>query len=200
LNFALKKAHPMATAEEFFRVQKMAGKLLVLTTMLLMLTACRQEHLSLPVAHAAGTDEIRSEVQHPPQVAAQRSASQSCYSFMLLRPREQRAIAVQARLKKADQLSAAFHPSRVAVDLVGDHANILSLQFPSVWPAQPAYADRVSSIVEDYLSAPDVQDYMCNSGFDEVRLSARGKNDRRIHSIWTARITTEGLMKLSPTG
>jgi hypothetical protein len=58
----------------------------------------------------------------------------------------------------------------------------------------------VSSIVEDYLTSPDVQDYMCNSGFDEVRLSARGLNDRRIHPIWTARITTEGLLKLAPAG
>jgi len=176
----------------------MAGKLLVLSTLLLMLTACRQEHLSLPVAHAAGTDEIRPEAQHRPQQALQPTASQSCYSFMLLRPRDQRAIAVQARLKKADQLAAAFHRSKVAVDLMGDHANILSLQFPVVWPAEPAYAKRVSSIVEDYLTTPDVQDYMCNTGFDEIRLSARGSNDRRIHPIWSARMTTEGLLKLTP--
>ena len=36
---------------------------------------------------------------------------------------------------------------------------------------------------------------MCDSGFAEVRLSARGLNDRRIHPIWTARITSEGLVK-----
>jgi hypothetical protein len=176
----------------------MAGKLLVLTTLLLMLTACRQEHLSLPVAHAAGTEEVRSEVHRPPQEILQPAASQSCYSFILLRPKDQRAIAVQARLKKADELAAAFHRSKVAVDLMGDHANILSLQFPAVWPAEPAYADRVSSVVEDYLSSPDVEDYLCNSGFDEVRLSARGLNDRRIHPLWTAQITTEGLLKLAP--
>jgi hypothetical protein len=176
----------------------MAGKLLVLTTLLLMLTACRQEHLSLPVAHAAGTEEVRSGVYDPPQEILRPEASQSCYSFMLLRPKDQRAIAVQARLKKADELSAAFRRSKVAVDLMGDHANVLSLQFPAVWPAEPTYADRVSSIVEDYLSSPDVQDYMCNSGFDEVRLSARGLNDRRIHPVWAARITTEGLLKLAP--
>jgi hypothetical protein len=172
----------------------MAGKLLILTTLLLTLTACRREHLSLPVAHAAGTEEH----QRPTQEILQPTASQSCYSFMLLRPRDQRATAVQARLKKADELAAAFHPSKVAVDLMGDHANILSLQFPAVWPADPAYADRISSIVEDYLTSPDVEDYMCNSGFDEVRLSARGLNDRRTHPIWTARITTEGLLKLAP--
>jgi hypothetical protein len=176
----------------------MAGKLLVISTLLLMLTACRQEHLSLPVAHAAGTEEIRSEAQRPTNEILPPPMSQSCYSFMLLRPKDQRAIAVQARLKKADELSSAFHPSKVAVDLIGDHANILSLQFPVVWPADPAYASRVSSIVEDYLTTPDVQDYMCNSGFDEVRLSARGRNDRRLHPIWTARITTEGLLKLTP--
>jgi hypothetical protein len=177
----------------------MAGKLLVLTTLLLMLTACRQEHLSLPVAHAAGTEEIRSQVQHPPQGILQRPASQSCYSFMLLRPRDQRAVAVQARLKKTDELAAAFRRSKVAVDLIGDHANVLSLQFSAVRAAEPAYANRVSSIVEDYLSAPDVQDYLCNTGFDEVRLSARGLHDRRIHPLWIARITTEGLLKLAPT-
>jgi hypothetical protein len=180
----------------------MAGKLLVFTTLvltlLLMLTACRQEHLSLLVAHAAGTEKIRSEVQYPPQGILQRPASQSCYSFMLLRPRDQRAIAVQARLKKTDELAAAFRRSKVSVDLMGDHANVLSLQFSAAWPAEPAYANRVSSIVEDYLSSPDVQDYMCNSGFDEVRLSARGLNDHHIHPIWTARITTEGLLKLAP--
>jgi hypothetical protein len=176
----------------------MAGRLLVLSTLLLMLTACRQEHLSLPVAHAAGTEEIRADVQRPSQEILRPPATQSCYSFMLLRPRNQRAAAVQARLKKADELAAAFHPSKVAVDLMGDHANILSLQFPAVWPADPAYAGRVSSIVEDYLTSPDVEDYMCNSGFDEVRLSARGLNDRRIHAIWTARITTEGLLRLDP--
>jgi hypothetical protein len=176
----------------------MAGKLLVITTLLLMLTACRQEHLSLPVAHAAGTEKIHSEAKRPPLEILRPPASQSCYSFMLLRPKDQRAAAVQARLKKADELAAAFRRSKVAVDLMGDHANVLSLQFSATWPAEPAYADLVSSIVEDYLSAPDVQDYMCNTGFDEVRLSARGKNDRRIHPIWTARITTEGLLKLAP--
>ena len=176
----------------------MAGKLLVLTTLLLMLTACRQEHLSLPVAHAAGTEASHPDVRPPSQEILRPPASQSCYSFMLLRPTDQRATAVQARLKKADELAAAFHPSKVAVDLMGDHANILSLQFPAVWPADPAFADRVSSIVEDYLTTPDVEDYMCNSGFDEVRLSARGLNDRHIHPIWTARITTEGLLRLEP--
>ena len=176
----------------------MAGKLLVLSTLLLMLTACRQEHLSLPVAHVAGTEEIRSEVQHPAQDILRPPTTQSCYSFILLRPKDQRAIAVQARLKKADELAAAFRRSKLTVDLIGDHANVLSLQFPAVWPAEPAYAERVSSIVEDYLTTPDVQDYMCNSGFDEVRLSARGLNDRRIHPLWTAQITTEGLLKLTP--
>jgi hypothetical protein len=178
----------------------MAGKLLVLTTLLFMLTACRQEQLSLPVAHAAGTEEFHSDVRLPFLEVLRPPAGDSCYSFILLRPRDQRATAVQARLKKADQLAAAFNPSKVAVDLMGDHANILSLQFPVAWPAEPAYADRVSSIVEDYLTSPDVEDYLCNSGFDEVRLSARGMNDRRIHPIWTARITTEGLFRLAPAG
>ncbi len=178
----------------------MAGKLLVLTTLLFMLTACRQEELSLPVAHAAGTEESHPDVRPLSQEILQPPASRSCYSFILLRPPDQRAAAVQARLKKADELAAAFHPSKLAVDLMGDHANILSLQFPAAWPADPAYANRVSAIVEDYLTSPDVEDYLCNSGFEEVRLSARGLNDRRIHPVWTARITTEGLLRLEPAG
>ena len=49
------------------------------------------------------------------------------------------------------------------------------------------YLNRIRSVVEDYFATPDVQDYMCNAGFAEVRLSARGMNDRRIHPLWTAR-------------
>ncbi len=173
----------------------MAVKLLVLTPLLFLLTACRQEQLSLPVAHAAGSDEFHSDVQRPSQETLQPTISESCYSYILLRPREQRATAVQARLKKADQLAAAFNSARVTVDLLGDHANILSLQFPVVWPAKPAISERVSRIVEDYLTSPDVEDYMCSTGFSEVHLAARGLNDHRLHPIWTARITTEGLLK-----
>ena len=58
----------------------------------------------------------------------------------------------------------------------------------------------MSTIVENYFSAPDVEDDLCNSGFAEVRLSARGLNDGRIHPIWTARVTSEGLLKLGPDG
>lgn len=173
----------------------MAGKHLVLTTLLFLLTACRQQQLSLPIAHAAGNEEYQPRVERPVPVSMAPGPVRSCYSYMLLRPRGQRATAVQARLKKADQLAAAFDSANVAVDLLGDHANILSLQFPIVWPAEPAYANRISSIVEDYLNAPDVEDYMCNAGFSEVDLSARGINDHRIHPLWTAQITTEGLLK-----
>ena len=95
-------------------------------------------------------------------------------------------------------MSAAFSSRIVTVDLLGDHANILSLQFPVAWPANPSYSSRISSVVEDYLSTPEIQDYLCNSGFAEVRLSARGLNDRRIHPIWTARMTSEGLIKVAP--
>lgn len=173
----------------------MASKLLVLTPLLFLLTACHQEQLSLPVAHAAGSEEFHADVPRPSQETMQPTISENCYAYILLRPKDQRAIAVQARLKKADLLAAAFNSARVTVDLLGDHANILSLQFPVVWPAQPALSARVSSIVEDYLTSPDVEDYMCNSGFSEVRLAARGLNDHRVHPIWTARITTEGLLK-----
>ncbi len=175
----------------------MAGRFLALTPLLFLLTACRQEQLSLPVAHAAGSEEFHAALRRTSEEVYRPSPSESCYSYILLRPRDQRATAVQARLKKADEMAAAFGSRTVTVDLVGDHANILSLQFPVVWPAEP-YSSRVSSVIEGYLSAPDIQDYMCNSGFAEVRLSARGLNDRRIHPIWTARITSEGLVKDVP--
>jgi hypothetical protein len=176
----------------------MAGKSLTLTTLLIMLTACRQQQLSLPVTHAAMSQGSDSATPRSPQEVYQPAASQSCYSYILLRPKDQRATAVQARLKKTDQLAAAFGARKVAVDLLGDHANILSLTFPLMWPVQQAYVDGISAVVEEYFSSPEVQDYMCNSGFDEVRLSARGQNDRRIHPIWTARVTSEGLVKDPP--
>jgi hypothetical protein len=178
----------------------MAGKLLVLAMLLFLLTACRQEQLSLPVAHAAGSERHRAEIPSPPKEIVLPVASKSCYSYIHLRPRSQRATAVQARLDKADQLAAAFDTANVTVDLLGDHANILSLEFPVVWPAEPAYSQRISSIVEDYLTTPDVEDYLCNSGFSEVHLAARGLNDNLLHPLWTARITTEGLLKIAPSG
>jgi hypothetical protein len=104
-------------------------------------------------------------------------------------------VAVQARLKKADLMTAAFDSSPVTVDLLGDHANILSLQFPVVWPYQVSYLDRVKSVVEEYFASPDIQDYMCNAGFAEVRLSVLGINDGLVHPLWTARVTSEGLVK-----
>jgi hypothetical protein len=175
----------------------MAGRFLAPTLLLFLLTACRQEQLSLPVAHAAGSEEFHATVQRTSRESYHPAQSESCYAYILLRPKEQRATAVQARLKKADQMAAAFGSRAVTVDLVGDHANVLSLQFPVVWPAEP-YSSRVSSVIEGYFSTPDIQDYMCNSGFAGVRLAARGLNDRRIHPIWSARITSEGLVKDAP--
>jgi hypothetical protein len=174
----------------------MTGRFLVLTPFLFMLTSCQQEQLSLPVTHAASTEEIRSEIQRPPvEPVDQPPPIKNCYAYILLRPRDQRAMAVQARLKKADLMSAAFGSRTVTVDLLGDHANILSLQFPVVWPYQGSYLNRIRSVVEDYFATPEIQDYMCNAGFAEVRLTVRGVNDRRLHPIWTARVTTEGLVK-----
>jgi hypothetical protein len=172
----------------------MAGRLLVLTPFLFMLTSCQQEQLSLPVTHAASTQETRSEI-HPVEPVDQPPPIENCYAYILLRPKDQRAVAVQARLKKADLMRAAFSSRTVAVDLLGDHANILSLQFPVVWPYQASYLERIRSVVEDYFATPDVQDYMCNAGFAEVRLAVRGINDRRVHPVWTARVTSEGLVK-----
>ncbi len=176
----------------------MAGRLLVLSPFLFLLTSCQQEQLSLPITHAASTQEARSEIRRTPEQLDQFPPSENCYSYILLRPKDQRAMAVQARLKKADQMAAAFGAQRVRVDLVGDHVNILSLEFPGVWPDQASYSDRISSVVEGYFATPEVQDYMCNAGFAEVRLSLRAISDRRIHPIWTARITSEGLVKDQP--
>jgi hypothetical protein len=174
----------------------MAGKLLVLSPLLFLLTSCRQEQLSLPVTHAASTQEDRSGI-HPPPVEPldQPPPIENCYAYILLRPKDQRAVAVQARLAKADLMRAAFSSRTVTVDLLGDHANILALQFPVLWPYQGAYLDRIRSVVEDYFATPEVQDYMCNAGFAEVRLAVRGINDRRVHPIWTARVTSVGLVK-----
>lgn len=172
----------------------MAGRLLILSA-LVLLSGCRGEQLSLPVTHAAAsqpTVPIDPPTKEQPKALA---TDESCYAFILLRPKDQRAAAVQARLKQADKMAAGFNPGVVSVDLVGDHANILALQFPVAWPDTESYAVRISSLIEAYLSSQDVQDYLCNSGFSEVRLSARGVNDRRIHPIWTARVTTEGLLK-----
>jgi hypothetical protein len=174
----------------------MAGRLLALTPFLFMLTSCQQEQLSLPVTHAASTEEIHSEIQRRPvEPVDQPPPIKNCYAYILMRPKDQRAVAVQARLQKADLLRAAFSSRTVSVDLLGDHANILSLQFPVVWPYQGSYLDRIRSVVEGYFATPDVQDYMCNAGFAEVRLAVRGINDRRLHSVWTARVTSEGLLK-----
>jgi hypothetical protein len=176
----------------------MTGRLLVLTPFLLLLTSCRQDQLSLPITHAASTQEDRAEIRPTSEPVYQLPPSESCYSYILLRPRDQRATAVQARLKKADQMAAAFGAQNVSVDLMGDHANILALEFPGVWPDLGSYSHRVSSVVEEYLTTPEVQDYLCNAGFAEVRLSVRAIGDRRIHPIWTARITSEGPVKNLP--
>jgi hypothetical protein len=175
---------------------------LAITALLWTLTACRQEQLSLPVTHAAvAQPQSVVDVAPPPQpVQAGPEPGSSCYSFTLLRPKDQRAVAVQARLKQADVMIAALDSRVIRVNLVGDHANILSLQFPVRWPAPPNYAERVSTLVEHYFASPDVEDDLCNSGFDQVRLQARGLNDGRIHPIWTARVTSEGLLKLDADG
>jgi hypothetical protein len=202
----------------------MSGKTLALGALLwMMLTPHRQERLSLPITHATVSQAQPVTVSQPQPVTVSQpqpvTVSQpepintiaaapdpvslepgtSCYKFILLRPKDQRATAVQVRLKQADAMVAALERT-LKVDLVGDHVNILSLQFPMRWPAPPSVADHVSTIVENYFSSPDVEDDLCNSGFAEVRLSARGLNDGRIHPIWTARVTSEGLLKVGPDG
>jgi hypothetical protein len=192
----------------------MPGKLLMLAPLLLLLTACRQEQL-LPVAHAAGQDDFRSSEPPPPPVQQARAVEpesflppptshtakktphsglhDSCYAIMSQRPQSQRARAVQARLDKADAIETAFSAQTVDVDLLGDHANILAVQFPVMWP-NTAYATRVSSVMLDYFSATETLDYMCNAGFAQVRLIARGLNDGRMHVLWTGHVTAIGLV------
>jgi hypothetical protein len=183
----------------------MAFKGVAIITLLSMLTACREEQRSLSIIHAASssmeaTSQKRSNSDTPgslqePRIDMRRvtdeiyenAPPQYCYSFILKRPREQRASAVQARLEQADRMTAAFDPDLLTVDLIGDHANVLSLEFPVVWPAQ-SYVSHVSSIVEQYFASVDIEDYMCGAGFAEVRLSARGLISQRLHHIWTARV------------
>jgi hypothetical protein len=190
----------------------MALKGLATITLLSMLTACREERRSLSIIHATGssmqaTSQKLSKFDKPaplqePRMDTRRVADeidgnalpQYCYSFILNRPREQRASAVQARLEQADRMTAAFDPDLLTVDLIGDHANVLSLEFPVVWPAE-SYVSHVSSIVEEYFASADIEDHMCGAGFAEVRLSARGLISQRPHHIWTARVTSEGLLK-----
>jgi hypothetical protein len=172
----------------------MSARLLTFTTLLLLLTGCREEQLTLPVTHAAMTPpQPKPDTPRAPAKGELKPGS-SCFGFIPLRPKNQRADAVQERLRQADEMAAALD-STVTVDLVGDHANILSLEFPVNWPAPPLYTQRVSSIVERYFSAEDVEDDLCNAGFAAVKLSLRGLNDRRVHPIWTARVTSEGLLK-----
>jgi hypothetical protein len=189
----------------------MVFKGLAIITLLSMLTACREQR-SLSIIHAASpsmqaTSQKPSNSHTPRPLQKRRidlrrvtdeiyenAPPQYCYSFILKRPREQRATAVQARLEQADRMTAAFDPDLLTVDLIGDHANVLSLEFPVVWPAQ-SYVSHVSSIVEQYFASADIEDYMCGAGFAEVRLSARGSISQRLHHIWTAQVTSEGLLK-----
>lgn len=179
---------------------------------LLTLTACREGQPALPIIHAASASlqaisykrspaDIRGpmhksgiDIQRITEELYKNAPPQYCYSFTSRRPREQRASAVQARLEQTDRMVAAFEPDFLTVDLIGDHANILSLEFPVAWPDQ-SRVNQVSSVVEEYFAAVDMEDYLCGAGFAEVRLSARGVADQRIHPIWSARVTSEGLLK-----
>jgi hypothetical protein len=190
----------------------MVFKGFAIVTLLSMLTACREEQRSLSIIHAASSpmeatsqkrsnsdtsgslQEPRIDMRRVTDEIYENAPPQYCYSFILKRPREQRASAVQARLEQADRMTAAFDPDLLTVDLIGNHANVLSLEFSVVWPAQ-SYVSHVSSIVEQYFASVDIEDYMCGAGFAEVRLSARGLISQRLHHIWTARVTSEGLLR-----
>jgi hypothetical protein len=188
----------------------MVFKGLATIILLSMLTACGEEQRTLSIIHGASSP-MQAIGQKPPVTPSplqkpridmrritdeiyKNAPPQYCYLFILKRPRDQRANAVQARLEQADRMTAEFEPDLLTVDLIGDHANVLSLEFPVVWPAQ-SYVSDVSSIVEEYFASADVEDYMCGAGFAEVRLSARGLISQRLHHIWTARVTSEGLLE-----
>jgi len=190
----------------------MAGRIILVATLLVLLTTFHQDPASLHKTPAAPRVPIDTETNSPrfvgvdpePQISPvsqgiteeiDKSVAQSCYAFMRRRPRSQQADAVQARLRHADRMTSAFDPDLLTVDVLGDHANILSLEFPVVWPDKLDYVSRVSSVVDDYLSSPDIKDYLCQSGFAEVKLSARGLNDEQSHPVWTAQVTTAGLLK-----
>ncbi len=119
---------------------------------LLTLTACREERPRLPVVQAAiSTPEAPHQkrfssdgsglmnhfgidMQRIKEDLYRNGPPQYCYSFIRNRPRQQRADAVQARLAQADRMTAAFEPDLLTVELVGDLANILSLEFPVAGP------------------------------------------------------------------
>lgn len=190
----------------------MVFKSLAIVTLLSTLTACREKQRSLSIIHTASSamqaksqepsnsgspgplQETRIDLRRITDEIYENSPPQYCYSFILKRPRDQRATAVQARLEQADRMTAAFDPGLLTVDLIGDHANVLSLEFAVVWPAQ-SYVSHVSSVVEKYFASAEIEDYMCGAGFSEVRLSARGLIDQRLHHVWTARVTSEGLLE-----
>jgi hypothetical protein len=180
----------------------MAAKIILVTILLVVVTAFHQDppslHKSLPVHRLAvdteSTSPANSALQHLTE-EFEKPVEQSCYAFMRLRPAGQQGDAVQARLRHADRMTSAFDPNLLTVDVLGDHANILSLEFPVVWPDNPAHVRQVSSVVNSYFSSPEIKDYLCQAGFDQVRLSARDVNDEKSHSIWQAQVTTDGLVR-----
>lgn len=174
-----------------------SGRLLTLTTLLFLSTGCRQDQLTLPVTHAATTVPQPEVTTLPVVRRGDLKPGSSCFAFIPLRPAHQRADAVQERLRQSDEMAAALD-SKMTVDLVGDHANILSLEFPVQWPVPSTYAQRVSAVVERYFSATEVEDNLCNAGFAAVKLSLRGMNDKSLHPLWTARVTSEGLLRQQP--
>ena len=98
------------------------------------------------------------------------------------------------------QLGSALRSmtKQIAVDVPGDRADILSGEFPVEWPATPAYVRRVSTVVDNYFPARDINDHVCQSEVVEVTLSSGGLNDKKSLPVWRAEVTTNGLVKRSP--
>jgi hypothetical protein len=170
----------------------MAGRNTAVTRLLVLLTIVHRD-LSLPPKITAlvrrsidtKTNSTGSATfnDQPPLGSALRSMTKQ--------------IAVQVRLRHADRVTAAFNQKLPTVDIPGDRADILSLEFPVEWPATPAYVRRVSTVVDNYFPARDIKDHVCQSEFAEVTLSSGGMNDKKSLPVWRAEVTTNGLVKRS---
>lgn len=191
----------------------MVYKTIVFAACLVGLVGCQRQPNEVHASHRADS-RIESpnsaatapqalqpaKIPAPPPNAALMNSPVDCYLFARGKTASQRANAVQERLRQADQMSATLDPHIIAVDLVGDHANILSMRFAVKWPADLGYAGHVRAIIQNYFSSPAVVNGSCDAGFSKIELSAVGVNDGLLHSLWTAQFTSEGLLTLSQDG
>ncbi len=146
----------------------MAGRNTAVTRLLVSLTIVHRD-LSLPpkitalVRPAIDTkthSTSSTTFNHQPQLgSALRSMTRqidelverfSCV-FMERGPSNLRADAVQVRRRHAGRVTATFSQNLFTVEVPGDRADILSLEFPAESPAALAYVHRVSTVVDNYF-------------------------------------------------